>query len=197
MKKGNKEIEFREKRWMREFPKVEKALNLEKNLSRSETHLDFGCGRGIFANILARKFPRINFVGIDIDEEKISIANKRYKRENIVFKCSKKIKEKYDSITAIFVLHEIDKVKKILEKLRGSLNNNGKLLIYDFKKSGKENFREFYKNGTMDGTFEEEYKQHNRWTLDEFENICNQTGFKTLNIGPVNKYWLAYVGEVE
>lgn len=157
--------------------------------------MDFGCGLGIFTKILAEKFPKISFAGIDIDKARIKTAKQRYKKKNLKFKCSKKITGKYDSASSIFVLHEIKNANKSLREIYKSLNKNGKLLIYDFKTASKKDFRILYKKGTFDGSFEEEFKEHNRWTLKEFEEMCKKAGFKTIEIFPVDKHWLAYVGE--
>jgi hypothetical protein len=44
------------------------------------------------------------------------------------------------------------------------------------------------------GTFEQEYAEHNRWTLQEFEDICLKASFKTLKIKSTGKHWLIYEG---
>lgn len=101
------DIKFREKRWEKLFSRISKLLKLKRNLSASKTHFDFGCGLGIFIKILAEKFPKISFVGIDIEKSRIKTAKQRYAKKNLKFKCSEKIAGKYDSTSTIFVLHEI------------------------------------------------------------------------------------------
>ena len=36
--------------------------------------LDFGCGEGLLTNLLARRLPRTRFIGIDLDADKIRVA---------------------------------------------------------------------------------------------------------------------------
>lgn len=47
--------------------------------------LEVGCGRGVFANYLASRFPRAIIVGIDFSGSAIEIASRRYKKENLSF----------------------------------------------------------------------------------------------------------------
>jgi tRNA1Val (adenine37-N6)-methyltransferase len=45
-------------------------------LKQSKNVLDLGCGSGIILLILAKRFPHINFTGLDIQEELVELARK-------------------------------------------------------------------------------------------------------------------------
>jgi uncharacterized protein len=48
--------------------------------------LDFGCGEGLLTNTLARKLPRTRFIGIDLDEKKIALAQTCGANERVEFR---------------------------------------------------------------------------------------------------------------
>lgn len=47
--------------------------------------LEVGCGRGVFANYLASRFPQAQVVALDFSKNAIEIASQRYKSENLIF----------------------------------------------------------------------------------------------------------------
>lgn len=57
--------------------------------------LDFGCSSGVITNILAMEARDV--IGIDIDKNAISRANKNYKNNNLRFKSTKSIKTNFRS----------------------------------------------------------------------------------------------------
>jgi SAM-dependent methyltransferase len=57
-----------------------------KSMARGSKILDFGCGAGAATNQFAAAFPHLTFIGIDINERYIAIANE-LKRENSSFVC--------------------------------------------------------------------------------------------------------------
>ncbi|MCW4019606.1 MAG: HAD-IA family hydrolase, partial [Candidatus Bathyarchaeota archaeon] len=151
-----------ERRWKRRFHVVEDRLRLRENVLNSKRHLDFGCGFGTFAKILAEKYPYVEVYGIDVDKEKIETGKRRYSLPNLHLINSNKIVGKYDSITAIFVLHEIANIKQTLDALYEHLSKNGTIMIYDFRKRSKAKYREWFVTGRLGRDFEEEYRKHNR-----------------------------------
>lgn len=174
---------------------LDKNLNLKKELSQSENHLDFGCGYGIFTFMFSKHFPKLNILGTDINKGTIDIAKKMYSSRKLKF--STKLGGKFDSITVVHVLHEIKgDLNKNLEKIYSMLNKDGKIIIKDYKKTSKKEFRKlFEKKKSWGNGFEEEYAEHNRWTISEFKKIMEDAGFKTLKIKTYKKYWLMYLGK--
>ena len=104
--------------------------------------LDFGCGHGIFANLMSLSSNNRLVVGCDIDEHKIDIAlNTIQDRKNICFINDNimDIDEKFDGITIISVLYLIpyEKQEEILRHLVDLLAEDGKLIIVEFDKEPK------------------------------------------------------------
>lgn len=171
--------------------------NLEMKNYLGKRHLDFGCGRGEFLRFIAGKFPKRQFVGIEIDKEKLKIARNKNNRKNIQYRLSSKITGKFDLITMIFVPHEIKNLKKILKSIYNHLEDEGKILVYDFKKSNKKAFKRLYNKKPQKISFKEFYEKHNTWTLPEFENIMKSIGFKTIKLRKDKEPFFVYVGEKE
>ena len=184
-----------EKQWEKRFQRYNDRLKFEENISFSKSHLDFGCEYGTFPKILAEKYPNVQVYGIDFDEEKIEIGKSRYQLPNLVLLHSNEIIGTYDSITAILTLHEISDAIKTLEAFYSQLNDDGRIMIYEFRKTSKEKYKEWFEKGRPNRVFEEEYQKHNRWTVKEFEQMCEKIGFKTIKAEPCRDYWLIYIGK--
>ena len=63
-------------------------------------HLELGTGRGEFIINMAKKYPNINFIGLELNESQIATAAKKLERENI--KNLKLIKDDARNIINIF-----------------------------------------------------------------------------------------------
>jgi len=111
---------------------------IEKYVPQSCNVVDVGCGYGIFANYLAINSKDREVTGIEINEKRISMANKIFGQvSNLNFICSDitdtKI-PKANVITAIDVLHHIPTLElqaKLLRSCYSVLSDNGKLIIKD------------------------------------------------------------------
>ena len=114
--------------------------------------LDVGCGDGRCIEILdfddetkelEKLLYKINFVGIDIDYANIETAKKLAEKYNIQkeFIKSKAIDIKYDSkfdvISAILLLHEIDPLQLpyVLKNMLIAVKDEGVILISDFNET--------------------------------------------------------------
>ena len=60
----------------------------EDSVRKSRKHLDFGCGFGFITYMMACRYPKTRFVGIDINKEKIRLGRKRYNAHNLELKVS-------------------------------------------------------------------------------------------------------------
>lgn len=184
-----------ENRWKTRYQLVENRFRFRENILNGGKHLDFGCGFGAFAKILAEKYPHVQVYGIDPDREKIEIGKHRYKLSNLHLLHSNRLVGKYCSCTAFFVLHEIADTRTALNDLYEHLNMDGKIMVDDFRKRSRAKYREWYEKGRREHSFEEEYQKHNQWTVKEFERMCEDAGFKTIEIKQRGDYWLLYIGE--
>jgi 2-polyprenyl-3-methyl-5-hydroxy-6-metoxy-1,4-benzoquinol methylase len=195
-KMNKEEIIFRKKRAKKSVERLMKFFNLNKILKSKKKILDFGSGYGFFTKELSRKFPDKKIIGIDINKKRIEFAKKNNKNTEVNYKVTKEIIGKYDAIILMFVIHEIKNHKKKLKKLASSLNKEGILLIYDFRKVAKKEFRILYNKDLVHrgADFEKEYEEHNRWNIREFQKICEDVGLKTKTIKPDKKYFLFYMG---
>jgi ubiquinone/menaquinone biosynthesis C-methylase UbiE len=190
-----REQKIREANWKKLAPTLIKEFNLNKILNKDQILVDFACGQGVFTNILAKNFQKINFIGYDIDKKELEKGKEWYKRKNLKFDIN--FPQNYDIILSTFGLHEVKKLELELERIYTNISMGGKIFIYDFRKNSKKKFRELYKNNPdpRKGSFEEEYKEHNKWDLEQFEKIMEKTGFRTLKIKPHKDNFLFYVGE--
>jgi ubiquinone/menaquinone biosynthesis C-methylase UbiE len=184
-----------ENNWKTRFELFEDRFNFKENILNSGTHLDFGCGSGAFAKILAEKYPCLQVYGIDMDREKIQIGSRRYKLPNLHLIHSNEVLGKYSSCTAFFTLHEIVDSVGALQNLYEHMNNDGRIMIDDFRKTSKAKYRRWYEKGKRERCFDEEYQKHNRWTVEEFKRMCESAGFETTKVGRHGNYWLFYIGK--
>jgi cyclopropane fatty-acyl-phospholipid synthase-like methyltransferase len=184
-----------ENNWKTRFELFEQKLDFKENILNNGTHLDFGCGFGAFAKILAEKYPCLQVCGIDADREKIQVGCQRYKLPNLHLIHSNEVLGNYSSCTAFVTLHEIVDSIGALRNLYEHLNNDGRMMIYDFRKTSKAKYREWYEKGKREHCFEEEYQKHNRWTAEEFKRMCEDAGFETVKVERYRNYWLFYIGK--
>jgi len=184
-----------EKNWEKRFQSFGNMFNFEENVQSSETHLDFGCGFGSFAKILAERYPNVQVYGIDSDKEKIQTGNRRYSLPNLRLIHSDKTTGKYDSITSFLVLHEIANVRGVLNDLYEHLTKDGRIMVYEFRRTSRAKYRQWFVKGRPGRIFEEEYQKHNRWSVREFREMCRNVGFRTVDLKPLGNRWLIYIGK--
>lgn len=86
------------------------------NVNENDTVLDIGCGNGALTYDVARKAEKV--VGIDLSEQNISIAKRKYSRENIEYIHGNALTDlpdkKFDVIILSNVLEHIDKRMEFL-----------------------------------------------------------------------------------
>jgi len=102
--------------------------------------LDLGCGYGMLANLLALKSTARSVVGIDLNRERIRVAQRTVKnRENIAFHwgdIESLNTGKYDAIVMTDVLHHIGEphITTLLKRASSLLHSTGMLIILDVDK---------------------------------------------------------------
>jgi ubiquinone/menaquinone biosynthesis C-methylase UbiE len=102
--------------------------------------LDFGCGSGNYANVLAQRFPNSTFVGLDISARAIEIANATKEKkglENITFingdlhDLESKWNASFDMVFVNDVLHDLPNPFKALEIIHSVLKDDGFLSLFE------------------------------------------------------------------
>jgi SAM-dependent methyltransferase len=104
--------------------------------------LDIGCGRGRAINIMARAYPKSNFVGYDISTEGIESARHEAKEWNLT-NANFEIKdvttlnelEKYDLITAFDTIHDQAQPTRVLKEIYNAFRKGGVFLMQDIAAS--------------------------------------------------------------
>lgn len=116
------------------FNKIINSFISSQNLKQI---LDAGSGIGAYTFWLAKKFPKSNVIGGEIDQNKLKasrLINRAIKHRNVSFvhfdATKKQNKSKYDLIIVIDVLEHIKDYKKVLENFYRLLNRNGYLYIH-------------------------------------------------------------------
>jgi 2-polyprenyl-3-methyl-5-hydroxy-6-metoxy-1,4-benzoquinol methylase len=90
------------------------------NVTETDTVLDIGCGNGALTYDVAKKAKKV--VGIDLNEQNISIAKGKYSRKNIEYICGDVLtdlpNDRFDVIILSNVLEHIDKRVEFLLSLK-------------------------------------------------------------------------------
>lgn len=110
--------------------KIRKILDLAEIKENSKI-LDIGTGTGILISYLLEKLPS-KLVGVDISENMIEVAMKKYKDKNVKFIVSDIMdfnEDKYDYIFIYSAYPHFKEKEKLFEHLLKLLNNNGKVII--------------------------------------------------------------------
>lgn len=111
---------------------------LSEFISKEGTILDFGCGIGIFSNLLFLESKKRKVFGYDACKKDIVYANKTIETNNVFFVSNlEKIKEKIKDIIIVDVLHHIPykEQKEVILKLKNFLITNGRIIIQDIDKN--------------------------------------------------------------
>jgi len=114
--------------------KAKKLLGWLPNLYNKKINiLDFGCGDGTMASYVSKLFPQAKIKGIDISQESIYCAKKKFPTIN--FYCTENLNEKnsYDLIYSAGVFHHIEfkNHKNILKKIFNNLKINGYFVLFE------------------------------------------------------------------
>ena len=190
-------LSWKNKKWKKRYNREDFGGRFRKYIGK--IHLDFGCGLGTFAYLVAKNNPDKTVCGFDINKDKIKIGKKHYKLKNLYLKATDKITGKSDSISLFFVVHHLKDIEKYLREFYKHLNPGGKIMIYDFRKVSKPKFIKWYKKkkeiGEYTGSFEKSYREHNKYTPEEFISIAEKIGFETTNCEKAGNYWFVYIGK--
>jgi len=122
-----------------------KIFELESKIKLEDKKiLDAGTGSGHRIINVAQFYKKCNFLGLDISEKSLDIANelkKQKKIENIKFKKMNLMKEfskneKFDIVLCMGVLHHLSNPSKGLKNILNTLKKEGIIFLYLYGKLG-------------------------------------------------------------
>jgi SAM-dependent methyltransferase len=150
----------------------------ELNLPTSGRALEFGCGNGVFCNILKKALPNWEVTGCDISSEGIKLAKQRYPDIKFALCDDPEIKSnKYNFIFSHHTLEHVQDIELTSLEMNNLLTKNA--FLFHILPCGNEgsfefNFCKLVKNGidtTQDGRFFFEDPGHLRrlssWSLSK------------------------------
>jgi SAM-dependent methyltransferase len=107
--------------------------------------LDAGCGTGNTTISLARRFPNVDFLGVDLSAGSLSVAEKTAKEQglpNIRFRQwnlldSGMEEGSFDLVLCLGVLHHTAGMLAVLSNLREEMTDNGRLYLWVYGQHGR------------------------------------------------------------
>ena len=171
----------------------------DRVLPNSGLILDFGCGDGIFANSIASIRKNCRILGIDLDENKVSLANLSAQSNasfavgnvtNIEIDNLVKCKESHAKCVLVNdVLHHMnnDDQSKYISCVYDSLVDEGLLILkeVDYQDRLEEFWTTFWDKRLYPSD------QLNFHTINEWIDILGYCGFEVLDISYVKHFWPA------
>jgi 2-polyprenyl-3-methyl-5-hydroxy-6-metoxy-1,4-benzoquinol methylase len=105
---------------------------------------DIGCGRGVALSLMARRFPKSRFSGLDVSEEAIEWARTEARRAGL-HHARFSVQDAatfggppaYDFITAFDAIHDQAHPRRVLRGIREALREDGLFLMVDIATSSR------------------------------------------------------------
>ncbi len=119
--------------YMEEWP-IEKKLRIIEiikclNLPSHGDALDFGCGNGVFSDVLKKALPHWHIYGCDISETAIKNAAKRFPECTFFTNDDEKHKsKKFDFVFTHHVLEHVFDIKELAKQINGLLKDSSSML---------------------------------------------------------------------
>jgi len=107
-----------------------------KKIPQSESILDLACGTGILTEQIAKKFPNIKIVGVDVTQNYLEIAERKlsaYENVSFVNQDAEKLNlnYKFDCITSSYI-PKYCTPEILIKSCLDHLKPNGKIIFHDF-----------------------------------------------------------------
>src|SRR5690606_14641845 len=115
---------------------------LHERLEAGVDVLDLGCGRGIALRMMAARYPKSRFVGLDFSEEAIAWARTQAAKDglkNIKYKCADAAalqhEQAFDVIFTFDAIHDQKRPDLVLANIARALRRDGVYLMQDIHAS--------------------------------------------------------------
>lgn len=147
------------------------------NITSKDTVLDIGCGNGALSNDLAAKAKKVT--GIDLIQENIDFANKKFKIPNLEFICgdatNTKFEHHFDIIVLSNVLEHIKERHQLLIALK-KISKSFLIRVPQYDRAWDVLYKhELGLDYRLDPTHETEY------TFEQLEKELNNAGIKIIS----------------
>jgi len=126
-----------------------KVISQIKKVNPIGNLIDLGCGSGNLIIQIAKAFPNLDLIGIDISKEIISLAEKRAKEHSLDRKITFKLgnvenmpfpDNSMDFIISTFSLHHWLDPMNAFKEIYRVLKKSGTCLIFDFRRNSRKFF---------------------------------------------------------
>ena len=148
--------------------------------------LDIGCGFGLFSLYYAKKYPHLQFTGIDINPKRIQIARKAANNlslSNVNYEVADARSYEYgfdfSGAYMLDIIHHIPRssVQPLLQQLYKKLNKNSRLIIKEVETTPVlKRWFTYTLDKIMDVNAEVNY-----WDKRELINIIDSQGFEVFH----------------
>lgn len=148
-----------EKGYMEEWPKdkLQRVLEIIRILPLPETGfaLDFGCGNGVFTNVLRQALPNWKIYGCDISSNAINNAINRFPECTFfVSDNDQPFNLKFDFLFSHHVLEHVFDIKKTINEINAYLKHTS-FLLHIFPSGNEDSFEHRVCKMKLDGINEE------------------------------------------
>jgi 2-polyprenyl-3-methyl-5-hydroxy-6-metoxy-1,4-benzoquinol methylase len=173
---------------------------IDQQLTKPCSVLDIGCGTGLITNLFARRYPDIQFTGVDFSNSidyaiefshKHLIKNATFVKQDFL---QYKDTVQYDIIICQGVLHHIPNYQLAIDRMVSLLKPNGCLILsvyHPWGKLAKKIFNIDYKNYILHQD-QENHPHETTFTLPQIQKLFPK--FKLSNAYPssINTYINVY-----
>lgn len=179
------------KRYDRQFKSLYKSIIplITGSVSYEDNVIELGCGSGLISIPVLSIVKK--FIGIDLDEKMIKVANRKLEllddpsldAQFIVSDASNPTLDdlamKYDKIIVVNLLHVVESPSEILLEAKSMLKRNGQILVVDFCHGEKMGFKyalmsKLMNLGAKIGLMEKLW----RFTFSDIRKLIEKVGLK-------------------
>jgi len=165
--------------------------------------VDLGCGRGNALNLMAKTFPKSNFLGYDLSEEAIDFARAESEKQNLT-NVKFEVRDltdynltapqnKFDFVTTFDAVHDQARPDNLLAGIYKSLKEDGIYLMQDISASSEQHKNIDHPMGTLLYTVSTMHCMTvslaqgglglgTMWGREKALEMLNEVGFTTIEI---------------